>query len=114
MLLEPVTALFVDALFERRAQTIPLTSVGAAITLSGGRPIRTRPGDRTWFVVEPGVQSLDQLPGIGTPMVVETPNGVTLRTHLSDRAVRHGSAAFRFGDPELNELPRLAVVKFAG
>lgn len=67
----------------------------------------------TWFVVEPGVQSLDQLPGIGTPILIKTPTGVTLRAHLSDRAVRHGSASFRFGDPELTELPRLSIVTFA-
>jgi drug/metabolite transporter (DMT)-like permease len=35
VLLEPVTALFVDALFERRAPTTPFTYAGAAITLSG-------------------------------------------------------------------------------
>jgi drug/metabolite transporter (DMT)-like permease len=35
VLLEPVGALFVDALFERRAHTSPLTYLGAAITLSG-------------------------------------------------------------------------------
>jgi hypothetical protein len=67
----------------------------------------------TWFVVEPGVQSVDQLPGIGTPVLIKTPNGATLRALVSDRAVRHGSAAFRFGDPELNELPRLSAVTFA-
>lgn len=67
----------------------------------------------TWFVVEPGVQSVDQLPGIGTPLLIKTPNGDTLRALVSDRAVRHGSAAFRFGDPELNDLPRLSVVAFA-
>jgi hypothetical protein len=66
----------------------------------------------TWFVVEPGVHSSDQLPGIGSPVLIETPDGVTFRAHLSDRAVRHGSAAFRF-DPELTELPRLSIVKAA-
>lgn len=35
VLLEPVVALFVDALLERRAQTTPMTYLGAAITLSG-------------------------------------------------------------------------------
>lgn len=35
VLVEPVVALFVDALFERRAQASPLTYVGAAVTLSG-------------------------------------------------------------------------------
>jgi drug/metabolite transporter (DMT)-like permease len=35
VLVEPVVALFVDALLERRAQASPLTYAGAAITLSG-------------------------------------------------------------------------------
>ncbi len=35
VLLEPIVALFVDALFERRAQTTPLMYVGAAVTRSG-------------------------------------------------------------------------------
>jgi drug/metabolite transporter (DMT)-like permease len=35
VLVEPVVALFVDALFERRAHASPLTYLGATITLSG-------------------------------------------------------------------------------
>lgn len=64
----------------------------------------------TWFVVQPGIQSLD-LPGVGSPVLIETPTGSTLRAHVSDCVVRHGAAAFRFGGPELTELPRLSIVR---
>ncbi len=46
VLVEPVVALFVDALFEHRASVGPLTYAGAALTLSGVL-VTIRFGERT-------------------------------------------------------------------
>jgi hypothetical protein len=65
----------------------------------------------TWVVVESRAQSLDDLPEIGSLVEICKPDGSELRCHLVDRAVRHGSTAFRFSEPLLGELPRLSIVK---
>ncbi len=51
VLVEPVVALIVDALFERRAQASPLTYLGATITLSGVL-VTIFFGERAWAAAD--------------------------------------------------------------
>jgi hypothetical protein len=64
-----------------------------------------------WFVVEPLVRSVDELPDVGSPVLIHTPGGETLPSRIRERVVRHGCAAFRLGDPELEDLPRLSILE---
>jgi hypothetical protein len=66
----------------------------------------------TWFVIDGAFQAAAVLPPCNTPVVISTPSGESIKSHIGSAELRHGSLALRFTEPVITELPRLSLVAF--